>query len=308
MSTSKETCPSSCSTCATGDPADQVRGRSVETTTVVRVRWRSSDRVPPGHDPSGPDDAHPVRERLRLRQDVAGEQHGPAPGALLADAALEGRLHDRRARGRLVQQEQLDVGGQGGDQGHLLPVPLGVAAGPLGRVEVEALEQVVASPVADPAAEPGEEVDHLAAGQVRPQRDLAGHVGQPLVQRRRLAPGVAAEQVTWPRSARSRPSRIRSSWTCPTRSAEEAVHLPGPDLEVQAVEGDRRTEGLDQTRDRDRGSCLHCRTSGGRAVRIHAPSSCFTGSIAKYRTNSPATTHISPWISAILPRTTLIRT
>jgi hypothetical protein len=90
-----------------------------------------------------PDDADPVAERLRLGQDVARQQHGAALVADLADVLLEHRLHERvEARRRLVQDQQLGVGGQRGHERDLLPVALRVAAGLLRRVEVEALEQL----------------------------------------------------------------------------------------------------------------------------------------------------------------------
>ena len=90
---------------------------------------------------------HPVAERLDLGQDVAGQQHGAAVGlALGVDPLLEDRLHQRvEAGGRLVEEQQLDVGGERGDQGDLLPVALGVGAALLARVEVEALEQLGAA-------------------------------------------------------------------------------------------------------------------------------------------------------------------
>ena len=65
-----------------------------------------------------------------------------------------------------------------------------------------------------------EQVDHLAAGEVRPQRDVARHVRQPPVQRDRVAPGVAAEQ---PDVAARRRGAARAGpaswWSCRRRSA-----------------------------------------------------------------------------------------
>ena len=93
---------------------------------------------------AGADDADAVGERLDLAEDVAGEQHGAALAAQVLDDAAEDRLHQRvQPGGRLVEQEQLDVGGQGGDEGDLLPVALGVGAALLGRVELEPLDEVV---------------------------------------------------------------------------------------------------------------------------------------------------------------------
>ena len=68
------------------------------------------------------------------------------------------------------------------------------------------------------AAQAAEQVDRLAAGEVRPQRHVAGHVGEPAVQGDRVAPRVAAEQ---PRRRRRRRAAARaapgSSSTCPRR-------------------------------------------------------------------------------------------
>ena len=68
----------------------------------------------PGLDGAAqPDDRHPVAECLHLRQDVAGEQHGAPALPFLLDAGAERSLHQRiEASGRLVQQKQLDVGGE----------------------------------------------------------------------------------------------------------------------------------------------------------------------------------------------------
>jgi hypothetical protein len=63
------------------------------------------------------------------------------------------------------------------------------------RVELEAFDQLGAALLVDAAAHPGQHVDGLAAGQVRPQRDIAGHVGDLPVQFDRIAPGVAAQQA-----------------------------------------------------------------------------------------------------------------
>ena len=65
-------------------------------------------------------------------------------------------------------------------------------------------------PLVDAAAHAGQQVDGLAAGQRRPQRDIAWHVGDLAVQRDGVGPRVAAEQSQRCRaSARTRPSRTR---------------------------------------------------------------------------------------------------
>ena len=124
----------------------------------------------------------------------------------------------------------------------LLPVALGVGAALLARVELEALQQLVAALAVESAAQPAEQVDHLAAGEVRPQRDVARHVREPPVQRGGVAPRVAAEQrARCPPSARISPSRIRMVVVFPAPfGPEEAVHLPGAYLQVEPVQSDGR--------------------------------------------------------------------
>ena len=63
------------------------------------------------------------------------------------------------------------------------------------------------------AAQPPEQVDDLAAGQRRPERDIARDVGEPAVQFGGLAPGIAAEQprgaAAGPQQAEQNPDRRR---------------------------------------------------------------------------------------------------
>ena len=148
--------------------------------------------------------------------------------------------------------------GERGDQRDLLPVALGVGPALLGRVELEALQQLVPAVRVEAAAQPAEQVDGLAAGQVRPERDVAGDVREPAVQRTasrhgsppssRTVAGVGAEQpeqdpdggrlaravraeeaVHLARSRRSR-SSPSSACVCPYR-------LVRPDTEIGSVMG-----------------------------------------------------------------------
>ena len=134
--------------------------------------------------------------------------------------SLEDRLHQRvEARGRLVEHQQLDVGGERGDQGDLLPVALGVGCGPSwsGRARSARSARRGASSSSPPRSRPSRSID-LAAGEVGPQVHVAGHVGEPPVQRGRVAPRVAAEQ---PDRRRRRCAAARAapgwSWTCRRR-------------------------------------------------------------------------------------------
>ena len=132
-------------------------------------------------------------------------------------------------------------------------LPLEYVRALLGGVELEALEQLVAPLRVEVAAEPAEQVDDLAAAQLRPQRHLARHVREPPVQGDRVAPRVAAEQpdgagvgAEHPEQDADRRGLARSV------RAEEAVDLAGADLEIEPVERPGGAEGLDESRDLDR--------------------------------------------------------
>ncbi len=196
-----------------------------------------------------PDDGDPVGQHLDLGQDVTGQQHGAPGGLHLGDDLLEHRLHQRvETARRLVQDEQLDVRGQGGDEGDLLPVALGVGARLLLRVELEPLDQLVLAPLVDPAAQTPEHVDDLTSGEARPQLDITGYVRQPPVQRDRLGPGIAAQQPDGAgggaHQAQQDPDGGGFSGAV---GAEEAVHFAGVHGEVEAVERAGGAERLDES-------------------------------------------------------------
>ena len=130
---------------------------------------------------------------------MAGEQHRSPLGLHLANAVLEYRLHERvESRCRFVEQEQFGIRRQRRNQSHFLPVPFRIGAGLLGRVELKTFEKLVAPPPIEVAPQPTEQIDHLPSRQVRPQTDLAGHVGQPAMQRDSVAPRVASKQCDLP--------------------------------------------------------------------------------------------------------------
>jgi hypothetical protein len=204
---------------------------------------------------TGAHDADPVAERLDLGEDVARQQDRATPLPGLAHAGLEDLLHERvQARGRLVQQQQLDVGGERCDQRDLLPVALGVRAVLPSGVQLEPLQQLGPSSV-DRAtrSEPHQQVHRLAAREVRPQRHVSGHVRQPTVQSGRVAPRVTAEELhvaaVVPEEAEQHPQRGRLAGSV---GPEEAVHLAGGHLQVESVERENLAEGLDESVDADR--------------------------------------------------------
>src|SRR5690606_26789130 len=80
---------------------------------VAQLGQRATLDVAPGAD-----DRHGVAQLLHLGEDVAGEQDGAAVVPELAHLLGEDGLHERvEARGGLVEQVELDVAGQGGDEG-----------------------------------------------------------------------------------------------------------------------------------------------------------------------------------------------
>ena len=134
---------------------------------------------------------------------------------------------------------------QGCDERDLLPVALGVAAALLGRVEVEALEQRGATVLVEVAAQPAEQVDDLAAGEVRPQGDVAGDVRDAAMDGLDVGPGVGAQQRRGPavglQQAQEDADRRGLAGAV---GAEESVHLALLDRQVEPVERAGASERL----------------------------------------------------------------
>ena len=199
----------------------------------------------------GADDADAVAQRLDLGEDVAGQQHGRAVLGDPVDLAVEHLLHERvEAAGRLVEEVQLGRGREGGDERDLLPVALRVRAALLARIELERLAEpllarAVVGLVGRAAPQAAEQVDRLAAGEVRPDRDVARHVRDATVQCGGLGPRVAAEErrLASRRTGQPQQDAERGGLPGAVRS-EEAVDLAGVDREVESVEGDGAPEPL----------------------------------------------------------------
>ena len=89
----------------------------------------------------GPDNRHLVTEQFHLAHDVAAQQDRAALGGDLPDRFHETAFHHWvQAGGRLVQQQQGGPGRQSRDQGHLLPVALGITTDPAPGIELETLD------------------------------------------------------------------------------------------------------------------------------------------------------------------------
>ena len=198
--------------------------------------------------PAVTDDRHGVAQALDLAEDVAAEQHGGAPLVQVLHLVAEGRLHEGVEPGRrLVEEEELGVGRQGRDQGDLLPVARGVGAH-LGRqVEPEALDEGGLAGQVDPPVHPGQQVEGLAPGEGRPERHVAGHVGDAGVQLHGVGPRVEAEHPRRPAVGADQAEQDADRrGLARSVGPEEAAHLPGLDDQVQPVERGRRAERLGQ--------------------------------------------------------------
>ena len=83
-------------------------------------------------------------------------------------------FHERvEPAGGLVEHEQVRTRHQGGDEQYLLLVALGVSPHFLGRVEIEAPDQLVAVRGVDPALDPPQEMNCLGPGELPAGTDPA---------------------------------------------------------------------------------------------------------------------------------------
>ena len=188
---------------------------------------------------------HAVAELLDLGQDVAREQHGGARprgggrsrGGRRPPSAGRGRSSARRrCRGRRAPRSAAIsatfcrlpfeyarpfLRGSNWNASHE-PLLLGRVGGIAARG----------------AAQPREKVDRLAAGEVRPEADVARHGGDAAVQGDGVAPGILPKTDASPPVVRASPSSTRIVVDLPAPfGPEEAVDLPLFDVEVEPVEG-----------------------------------------------------------------------
>src|SRR5690606_28860747 len=128
-------------------------------------------------------------------------------------------------------------------------------AGLLRRVELEPFEQLGPAPaVGGPAFVPGEDVDRLAPGELRPQAGVAGHVGESAVDGDGVAPRVPAEHLggagVGAEHAEEDADRRRLARAV---RPEEAGDLTGRDREGEPVERTGGAEGLREVAGADGG-------------------------------------------------------
>ncbi len=180
--------------------------------------------------------------------------------APLSHHFLERLLHQRvQPRGGLVKHEQLGVICERSNEGDLLPVALRVVADPLRRVEVEPLDEGGPATLVQPAPGGAEDIETLPPGEPRPERDVASHVGEALVERRSVMPRVRSEELDVP-ATRSDEAEDHTDRRRLARSVgtDEAVDLSLRDLEVEPVKGVDGAIALGQPlRADDREDCTH---------------------------------------------------
>ena len=199
------------------------------------------------------DDRHPIRELLHLGEDVARQQHGLARGLHLADRLRECGLHEGvEAAGRLVEEEQLGIGGERGDKRDLLPVALGVGPCLLGRVQLKPVEDELLALGVERAGEPHQDVDGLAAREIGPERHVPRHVGDAPMQRDGVGPWVASQK----RSATAvGPQKTEQDadggGLARAVGTEKSGHLARRDREIEPAEGLNGTEALGEALDFD---------------------------------------------------------
>ena len=207
---------------------------------------------------SAPQDPHPVAQRFDFTQDVRGQEDRLAPLLGLLHALAKDHLHQGVQAGcRLVEQEQIGPGGEGGDQLHLLAIPLGQRPDLLARVEGESLDQLFPVAGVDPAVQPGQELEGLCSGQGRPQERLPRDVGNPAMGGHRILPGVDPEQLSptggGAMEAEEEPNRRRLASSV---RSQVPVHLPRGDGQIEGIERQRVAVAFGEAPGAD-GSCLH---------------------------------------------------
>src|SRR5437867_9258395 len=148
----------------------------------VRVRWRSSCRVPLCS-------VRPNRMMLRRSQRASTSARMWLESSTVRPWALTSRMQSWKTAS--IKGSRPDVGSSrsrssaseasAATRPTFWRFPLGVHARLLGRIELEALEKLVPPPPVEVAAEPTEEIDDLSAAEVRPQAHLAGYVRETAV-------------------------------------------------------------------------------------------------------------------------------
>ena len=199
------------------------------------------------HDASSStDDRDAVTQRFDFREHVTRQQDGATSVSLGSHVVLEPRFHEGiETASRLVEQQELDFRGERCDQHDLLSIALRIAPSLARGIELELLDECVASSGIKSSAQPAEQVDDLASAQLRPEIDVTGDIRETSMQGGRVAPRIAAEEndVATIRSQQAERHAQRCRLPGSIRS-EEAVDLALRHREVKGVKGQRAAEPL----------------------------------------------------------------
>ena len=251
-------------------PASPLRldgSRSTSAEIVVRVRWRNSAMVPLSTmRPARTMLIRSHRASTSARMWLANRTVRPVLSILL-DAHPELGLHQRiEPSSRLVENQEFDVEARAATRATFWRFPLEYVRPFLVGSRSKRWSSCSFLADIEPAAKPTQQVDHLATGQVGPQRHVTRHVGESPMEFGGVGPGITAEQTggsaVGPNEAEKYANR--GGFAGPV-GAEKTVDLPSGNLQVEPVEGDRVAVSLHQPATWITGSChCHALSSSGR--------------------------------------------
>jgi hypothetical protein len=220
---------------------------------------------PVGDDPATGDHDDPVGDGVGLLQVMGREDDGVPPTGQAAHRRPEGpSSFDVHRRGRLVEQQQRRLPGQGESQEHPLALASGEGVDRSGQEVLDAGDddQVVQRPrpgSPGPPEAPADQVDHLAHAGLARQATVLEHgphaAGPDRLVRRPPqhpdAPAVRGQQAEHGVDDRRLAGPV---------GAEQGHRLAGGDDEVETVDGERVAVADGQPGDVEREVCCHVPT------------------------------------------------
>ena len=207
------------------------------------------------NDAAGVDDRDAIAQFLHLGELVGAEQHGHA----LVGQAPDERAHVAHAgrvqagRGLVEDQQARAPQQRGGDPeplAHAVRVAADLVLG--ARASSTDLEHLVDPRAGAVAVERGEQFEVLAAGQIGVEPGCLHEAGDPLERAGALSHRVAPEQLDLAGARRDQPERHpQGGRLAGPVGPEEAVHVPGADVQVDVVDREDFPVTLDQAPCRD---------------------------------------------------------